>query len=276
MLSMSARFLMIAFQGNRFLPQGAVMRQKDSLKVLVACFAFVLITIEAQGQSLVSAKVLSVEGHVEIRRATQPQGEMKKISFKLDDELKPGDSIQTNWGARLVLGLSDGSIAIIGEETKVEIADFNQSPRQLFKVLKGKTRIKIEKAGGKPNPYRVNTPTAVIAVRGTVFDIFVKKESTEVYLLEGEVVVANTFIQDIMVLLKAGQMTRVSRDSAPTTPKTFKLDRNNEQFAPPRRLTDEADSSTTDIFRTRTDTRPTQQRPVQPTTTRTPTTVRRP
>ncbi len=96
-----------------------------------------------------------------------------------------GDVIRTFKGGRLVLGLSDGSQAIIGEQTTVEITDLSRSPRTIFNLLRGKTRVKIEKMGGRPNPYRVNTPTAVIAVRGTLFDVLVSEKETQVLAHEG-------------------------------------------------------------------------------------------
>jgi hypothetical protein len=61
-----------------------------------------------------------------------------------------GDVIKTFKGGRLVLGLSDGSQAIIAEQTTVEITDLSRSPRTIFNVLRGKTRIKIEKMGDAP------------------------------------------------------------------------------------------------------------------------------
>jgi hypothetical protein len=49
----------------------------------------------AQAQELVSAKVLSIEGQVEIRRQPADQPQIQKIAFKVADELKAGDTIVT-------------------------------------------------------------------------------------------------------------------------------------------------------------------------------------
>jgi hypothetical protein len=164
-------------------------------KVLVLFLLFTSLFLpartRARAQGLVSARVLSSEGPVEIQRRAEGQAELTKVAFSVNDELAAGDLIKTFKGGRLVLGLSDGSQAIIGEQTTVEITDLSRSPRTIFNVLRGKTRIKIEKMGGRPNPYRVNTPTAVIAVRGTLFDVLVSGKETRVLVHEGEVSVRN-------------------------------------------------------------------------------------
>lgn len=205
---------------------------------LVACLPMMLFAIgseRASAQSLVAAEILSVDGPVEIRRGPTTGATLNKIKFKLYDQLKAGDRIVTGWRGRLVLGLTDGSQAVVGEQSVVEIRDLGSSPRELFHVLRGKTRVFIEKLGGRPNPYRVNTPTAVIAVRGTLFDVIVKTNDTEVFVLEGEVAVSSRQAPEQMVLLSAGQMTRVRRDQAPTQPATFKPGRNDDSF---RRMVD--------------------------------------
>ncbi len=129
-------------------------------------------------QDLISAKVVYIEGQVEVQRQPSDQPRIEKIAFKIDDQLKAGDTIITGKSGRLVLGLSDGSQAIIAPRTTVVIKDLSRSPRTLFNLIRGKTRIHLEKLGGRPNPYSVNTPTAVIAVRGTIFDVLVEEDET--------------------------------------------------------------------------------------------------
>src|SRR5687768_11509183 len=111
-----------------------------------ACLPLVLLVIggdRVNAQQLVAAKILSVDGPVEIRRAPSTGATPKKINFKRHDLLNAGDRIATGWRGRLVLGLTDGSQAIIGEQTTVEIRELRKSPRDLFHVLRGKTRIYI-------------------------------------------------------------------------------------------------------------------------------------
>jgi len=49
------------------------------------------------------------------------------------------------------------------------------SVRELFENSSWEVRVKINHWGGKPNPYRINSPTASIAVRGTEFSVAVNE-----------------------------------------------------------------------------------------------------
>lgn len=206
------------------------MRSKKNLFLISLSSVLFLLTATVSAQQLVSAKITAIEGQVEIQRNPSNQPVPVKIAFKVDDRLSVGDTIITGKNGRLVLGLSDGSQAVIAPKSKVVIQDLSQSPRTLFEVLKGKARIQIEKLGGQPNPYRVNTPTAVIAVRGTIFDVLVNDNDTEVFLHEGEVAVTNLRLPDRPVILSAGQTTRVFLQRAPNPPGAFKPGRNDGNF----------------------------------------------
>ena len=186
--------------------------------------------LNAQAQTSVSIKVLSSEGLVEIRRDSTGKVKTQTIAFKANDDLFAGDTIITGKNGKLVLALSDGSQAVVAPKTTLVIQDLTQSPRTLFQMLKGKTRIHIEKLGGQPNPYRVNTPTAVIAVRGTIFDVEVTDDETQVYLHEGAVDVFNAGQLNQPVFLNAGQMTRIRAQQLPRPPGAFKTGRNDDVF----------------------------------------------
>jgi hypothetical protein len=203
----------------------------------------------APAQDLASARVLSSEGPVEIRRRAGDQAQVQKIVFNVNDALNAGDTIVTGRGGRLVLGLSDGSQAVIAPQTTVVIQELSGSPRTLFHILRGKTRVRIEKLGGQPNPYRVNTPTAVIAVRGTIFDVLVKDDETEVFLHEGEVAVTNLSSPERPVTLFAGQMTRIFEQRLPRSPSAFKPGRNDDAFRQPRRTPDNRQTANIDFNR---------------------------
>src|SRR5262245_36980914 len=198
--------------------------------IVIVCAIGALIPIHARDQELVSARALAIEGQVEIRRQPSGQARGQSVAFKVEDELRAGDTIITGKNGKLVLGLSDGSQAVIAPKTTVVIKELSGAPRALFNVIRGKTRIHIEKLGGQPNPYRVNTPTAVIAVRGTIFDVLVKEDKTEVFLHEGEVAVANPESPDKAVSLSAGQMTSVLLRRTPNAPSRFKAGRNDAIF----------------------------------------------
>jgi len=198
--------------------------------IVIVCAIGALIPIHARAQELVSARALAIEGQVEIRRQPSGQARVQSVAFKVEDELRAGDTIITGKNGKLVLGLSDGSQAVIAPKTTVVIKELSGAPRALFNVIRGKTRVHIEKLGGQPNPYRVNTPTAVIAVRGTIFDVLVEGDKTQVFLHEGEVEVTNPVAPDIAVFLLAGQKTSVPLRQAPNAPSPFKAGSNDAIF----------------------------------------------
>lgn len=184
----------------------------------------------AYAQSVVTIKVQASEGEVEIRRDSTGRLRTQTVAFKVNDDLFAGDTIITGKNGRLVLALSDGSQAVVAPKTTLVIQDLRQSPRTLFQMLKGKTRVQIEKLGGQPNPYRINTPTAVIAVRGTIFDVLVEEDETEVFLHEGAVDVFNAAQLNQPVFLNAGQTTRIRAQRLPNAPVPFKVGRNDDMF----------------------------------------------
>ncbi len=130
--------------------------------------------------------------------------------------LNPGDQVDTRGGGRLVIDLSDGSVIVVQPETVLTIKDFRaaESLRELFQITVGIVRVKINHFVGRPNPYRMNSPTASIAVRGTEFSVIVSAAGdTRVEVYQGAVEVAS--IQDpsrktlvesgSAVLVRAGQ-----------------------------------------------------------------------
>ena len=67
-------------------------------------------------------------------------------------------------------------------------------------------RVKINHFAGKPNPYRMNSPTASIAVRGTEFSIEVSAQGdTQVVVYEGAVEVSSLSDPARRVLIEAGR-----------------------------------------------------------------------
>ena len=122
--------------------------------------------------------------------------------------LNSGDRIDTRGGGRVVIDLSDGSMVVVSPESVVTLKDYRAagSLRELFDIALGVVRVRINHFGGKPNPYRMNSPTASIAVRGTEFSIAVDAEgATQVEVFEGAVEVVSLTDPDRKVLIEAGR-----------------------------------------------------------------------
>jgi hypothetical protein len=82
--------------------------------------------------------------------------------------------------------VSDGSTFEVFPNARVVFRKNTGSTKDLLDVLLGRVRVKIEHMLGIPNPNRVLTPTAVISVRGTTFDITVEDDDEESTLIEVE------------------------------------------------------------------------------------------
>lgn len=123
-------------------------------------------------------------------------------------DLAPGDKLDTHGGGRVAIELTDGSMIVVQPESVIVIKDFRAaaSIRELFDIMLGSVRVKINHFGGRPNPYRINSPTASIAVRGTEFSVTVNNRGdTQVLVYEGIVEVTNLADPTQSVVVEAGR-----------------------------------------------------------------------
>ncbi len=144
--------------------------------------------VEGQAQTTVEARVASISGgtaqHINTRGS---------FALRARDPLMPGDVVDTRGGGRVLIELTDGSVVIVQPNSQVILKDYRaaSSLRELFEITMGRVRVKINHFGGRPNPYRVNSPSASISVRGTEFSVIVQGTETRVIVYEGLVEVAS-------------------------------------------------------------------------------------
>ena len=162
-------------------------------------------------------KISAVYGPVELRHSASPRFAPLSSSVRL---VQIGDEIRTGPGATVTLEMADGSYMVVSENSSLTVQDFwSGSVRDIMNLFVGKVRFYIQRLGGKPNPYRVGTPTALIAVRGTVFEVTVDAaQYTEVRCLEGLVTVESAGLSDREVILEEGRKTLVRPGEYPLTP----------------------------------------------------------
>jgi len=157
-----------------------------------------------QGFAPVEARISSVSGSVLFCGGASDHGTMASRG----QALSPGNMIVTTGGGRAVVALTDGSIVIVQPGSVVIFKDFHQadSLRELFAITLGQVRVKINHFAGKPNPYRMNSPTASIAVRGTEFTITVDRTgNTRVVVFDGAVEVSSLGDPSRKTLIERGQ-----------------------------------------------------------------------
>lgn len=128
-------------------------------------------------------------------------------------------SIETGKGS-LLLSLQDGSQVLVKPHTKVVLKEPSQSQGNYLQLLIGDIIAKIEKRLGAAPSFRMGTPTAVIAVRGTRFLVEVtKKNKTVVEVYEGLVEVIGLGAPSQPILLRPGFYTQIESDRTPQNPR---------------------------------------------------------
>jgi hypothetical protein len=109
--------------------------------------------------------------------------------------------------------LSDGSTFEVYPNSKVVFRETSADWKHLLNVFIGRVKVFIQHAPGVANPNNVTSPTAVISVRGTVFDVQVQDDdgTTFVAVDEGEVGVRNLTAPGDSVILHPGDTITVFR-----------------------------------------------------------------
>jgi hypothetical protein len=168
----------------------------------------------AQGTFL---RISAVYGPVEVRPASSTTFAPLNASVRM---VQIGDEIRTGPGATVTLEMEDGSYMVVSENSAFTVQDFwSGGVRHIMNMVVGKVRFYIQRLGGRPSPYRVGTPTALIAVRGTIFEVTVDAaQYTEVRCFEGRVTVESAGLSDREVILDGGRKTLVRPGEYPMAP----------------------------------------------------------
>ncbi len=155
------------------------------------------------------ARLIQVAGDVSVLKGSEP--------WVLDagDVVRPKQVILTGADGFAVFQLEDGSTFQVFPNSRVTFRANPGDWRDLLDLWLGHVKIFIQKLGGQPNRNRVFTPTAVISVRGTVFDVLIEDENdtTVVSVEEGAVTVRHRLIgESKSKLVRAGEYIRVYKN----------------------------------------------------------------
>lgn len=130
--------------------------------------------------------------------------------------LPPESVIETGKGSA-VLTLQDGSQALVRAHTRLTVREPANGNSFLDQWL-GKILLKVQKRFGGSPSFRMGTPSAVISVRGTQFEVAVSgQHKTTVSVFEGQVEVRG-LLGGAPVLLGPGFGTSVMENEAPERP----------------------------------------------------------
>ncbi len=149
----------------------------------------------------------------------------KSVSSPSRGERLPAGTLLDTKDGILVLLLEDESQIILRPHTRLQLKQPAVGDWSYFDIILGQVRAFIKKRTGGAPPFELGTPSAVIAVRGTRFDVEVDRHSiTEVDVFEGLVEVAAVGIRGSSVLVRPGYSTRVGKGTAPEPPvRTYEI-----------------------------------------------------
>jgi hypothetical protein len=137
-----------------------------------------------------AAKVLTMSGQVSVLKDTILYGLVDGSTVQVQQ------MIVTGADGHATFQVSDGSTFEVFPNSHLVFRKNAWNVRDLIDLLVGRIRVHIEHIGNVPNPNRVLTPTAVISVRGTTFDITVddNDETTTIEVEDGLVEVRHALL----------------------------------------------------------------------------------
>jgi ferric-dicitrate binding protein FerR (iron transport regulator) len=174
---------------------------------LLCAAAYISVPLLAQDGA---AKVMVLAGQVSLMRDSGPW------VLNVGETIQPGQVVISGPDGYAQFQVSDGSTFEVFPNSRVTFRANPGSWRDLLDVFLGRVKVHIQKLGGQPNYNRVHTPTAVISVRGTIFDVAVEDEddTTLVSVEEGQVEVEHLLKPGPGRLLNEGESIRVFRNQA--------------------------------------------------------------
>jgi hypothetical protein len=155
-----------------------------------------------------AARLITVSGQVSVLKDSQPWALFE------GSQIKPGQIVVTGPDGYALFRVSDGSTFEVFANSRVVFRDNPGNWEDFLNLLLGRIKVHIQKLGGQPNPNKVHTPTAIISVRGTTFDVSVEDgDATLVMVEEGVVEVEHARLnRDVKRILNAGEWLTVYKN----------------------------------------------------------------
>ncbi len=127
--------------------------------------------------------------------------------------VRPRQLIVTGADGYARFQVSDGSTFEVFQNSKVVFRETPGDWKHLINIFIGRIKVFVQHAPGIPNPNNVTSPTAVVSVRGTVFDVVVEDDDGTTFITvdEGQVAVRNLTAAGNPAILNPGDSIRVIR-----------------------------------------------------------------
>lgn len=156
-----------------------------------------------------AAKLVAFTGQISVQR-----GDNYAWALNVGDLVQPQQVVVTGADGYGVFQVADGSKFEVFPNSHVVFRANRGDWRDLLEVWLGKVRVQIEHFGGVPNNNKVRSPTAVISVRGTIFDVDVEDQDATTLVTdeEGSVEVQHLLQPGNPRILNPGESVRVFRN----------------------------------------------------------------
>ncbi|UJF31588.1 FecR domain-containing protein [Paenibacillus hexagrammi] len=170
------------------------MTQKSFLSLFISfCMVFALVSSiwvkPVHAKTVRIAVVSSIFGDVTVKKG----GGSKTYEAYEDMSLNEGDTIYTgdSSGATLTLSEGDGEVTV-GANAEMSVSDLSSSDsgkKSKLKIWAGSLWVKVKSLASSDDEFEVETPTAVMGVRGTEFYVGVDplKGKTTMFVAAGKV-----------------------------------------------------------------------------------------
>ena len=183
------------------------MTLSGMVRPLLTAAALVVSLAPLQAQDT-AAKALVINGDVSVLRDNSPWALFE------GNTVRPQQIVKTGPDGYARFQVFDGSTFEVFPNSQVVFRANPPSWKDLLDVVIGRVKVYIQHLNGIPNPNNVSSPTAVISVRGTVFEVVVEDEDGTTYVSvdEGLVGVRSKAVASAEVLLQPTQSIRVFKN----------------------------------------------------------------
>ncbi|MGH8611116.1 MAG: FecR family protein [Gammaproteobacteria bacterium] len=130
-----------------------------------------------------AAKVVSIEGRVEVSRIGEPSW----VPARLDQTFCPGDRVRIESRSRAAVLLSNQTVLRLDEGTALTFTQVKPAEPSLLELLQGA----IHFISRTPAQLQINTPFVAAGLEGTEFVLRVNEKETQLWVFEGRVRFAN-------------------------------------------------------------------------------------
>ncbi|WP_171640346.1 FecR family protein [Paenibacillus phytorum] len=131
------------------------------------------------------AVIATLSGDVTIKKG----GGSKSYDAYESMSLNQGDTVYTGASSSVTLNLSNGDADVtLGENAEINVSDLNTSDgnkKSKLKVWAGSMWVKVKSLAGSDDEFEIETPTAVMGVRGTQFFVTVDPKTGAIKMAVG-------------------------------------------------------------------------------------------